>query len=96
MKMLHKSILLYILVGAIVSNTGKGKECSRELSRKVNAFLKDDLFPRMKIASIDLPNDCPLNPTLNMYKTQEESKIELNRGEWQVTLRKFCPVTSYF
>ena len=81
---MHKSILLYLLVSALISVPTEGKECSRELSRKVDMFLKDELFPRMKIAAVDLPADCPLNPTFNIYKANEESKLEMNRGEWQV------------
>lgn len=92
--MLHKSILLYLLASAVIVASGEGRECSRELSRKVNSFLKDDLFPRMKIAAVDLPEGCPLNPALNMYKTHEESKVELNRGDWQVSSKPCFYYTS--
>lgn len=91
--MLHKAVLIYLLVAAMGSVPSDSRECSRALSRKVNTFLKDEMFPRMKTSAVDLPPSCPLNPNYNMYKNHEESKVELNRGDWQVIV--LCNMTEY-
>lgn len=64
-------------------------ECSRDSSRKISKYLKNELLPFIDVSPNDLSNDCPLNINNDIFFDQENHKSSLNSREWRVRIIQY-------
>lgn len=58
-------------------------ECSREASRRVRSYLSSSVYPKLSSGAESLPMTCQIHPSLDLYRTQEQNKQEVARGDWK-------------
>lgn len=61
---------------------GSSQFCSREISRKVRAFTKREIFSELQISPYNLPSICQLNPSNDFFEEQEKFKAQISRADW--------------
>jgi hypothetical protein len=65
--------------------------CSRALSRRIRTYLNREVYPQLPVKPHELPEICQINPILDMYAIQENSKDRIAVNEWKCGLcKKVC------
>jgi hypothetical protein len=72
-------VCVCITLGVVLS--AENKDCSRAMSRKVRSFLTDNMKDAME--KFSFPEECPLNPSKDIYRKQENLKKQFSQ-EWKV------------
>jgi hypothetical protein len=65
------------------NNNNDAAHCSRSLSRKIRKFVDHEIFSKLSIDPLALPDNCQLNPKYDLFRDQESHKVEYTRTEWR-------------
>ncbi|KAA3674456.1 uncharacterized protein DEA37_0001578 [Paragonimus westermani] len=77
------SWLLVCQCTSAIKNDVSAHTCSRSESRLARNVLRELVFPLYQFSGVSIPDGCPWNPRLDMYRAQEGMKLQNSAFDWQ-------------